>query len=361
MLSDYKLVQYTVGEKIELKIKGEGAVLEINNNNFLCHIVLKDISEREIEAVNRGVIIADLCYIDNIAFLCLSIGGILKYELPFNMSVYSEHMIKRLKQNCYLMPIVLVDADTNVVKAMRCIGFNKNFSEMIYKLAVAEWKNQIRNYDLRLRIIFNKYTTEELMAQSIAKQIFFSKYPMKYDRNGLIERVKNGEKLKYRFFWGHKDGVIGDCLSQWYKCRFRVNGSMFTSAEQYMMAQKAALFQDKKTFEMIMDTNDPRKCKALGREVQGFDDKIWDTTKYKIVLDANYLKFSLNDELKRFLLSTGDEILVEASPHDKVWGIGMDGNNVNATNPTLWNGENMLGFALMEARDIIRENDDKEE
>ena len=76
MFRDYELVQYTVGEKIELKTKGEGAVLEINNNNFLCHIVLKDISEMEIEAVNRGVIIADLCYIDNIAFLCLSIGGI---------------------------------------------------------------------------------------------------------------------------------------------------------------------------------------------------------------------------------------------------------------------------------------------
>ena len=136
---------------------------------------------------------------------------------------------------------------------------------------------------------------------------------------------------------------------------------MFTSAEQYMMAQKAALFQDKKTFEMIMDTNDPRKCKALGREVQGFNDKIWDIAKYKIVLDGNYLKFSLNDELKRFLLSTGDEILVEASPYDKVWGIGMYENNVNATNPALWNGENMLGFALMEARDIIRENDKRGE
>lgn len=357
MFRDYKLVQYSIGEKIELKTKGEGAVLEINNNNFLCHIILKDISEMEIEAVNRGVIIADLCYIDNIAFLCLSIGGILKYELPFNMSVYSEHMIKHLKQNCYLMPIVLVDADTRVVKAMRCIGFNKEFSEMIYKLAIAEWKNEVRNYDLQLKIVFNKYTTDELMAQSIKKQIFFSKYPMKYDRNGLIERIKNGEKLKYRFFWGHKDGVIEDSLSQWYKCRFCVNGSMFTSAEQYMMAQKAALFQDKKTFEMIMDTNDPRKCKALGRKVQGFNDKIWDTAKYKIVLDGNYLKFSLNDELKRFLLSTGDEILVEASPYDKVWGIGMYENNVNATNPALWKGENMLGFALMEARDIIRENE----
>ena len=80
----------------------------------------------------------------------------------------------------------------------------------------------------------------------------------------------------------------------------------------------------------------------------------WDKMKYKIVLDGNLLKFSQNEELKQFLLSTGDKILVEASPYDKVWGIGMLAENFECINPGAWNGENLLGFALMEVRDILR-------
>lgn len=354
MSCDYELVRYNIGEQIKRKVKGEGAVMEIINNTPFCHIFLKNLTDIEIEAVNRGVIIADLCYVDKVAFFCLTIGGILKYELPFNMCLYSEFQLKQLRQGCYAMPIVLLDADTNIIRAMRIIRFDKEFSDTMYNLAITEWKNRVSNYQVQLKIVFNRYTTDEIMAQSIAKQIFFNKYPMKYDKKQLIDRINQGEDVQYRFFWGHKDGVIKDCLSQWYKCRFCVNGRVYSSAEQYMMAQKASLFKDGKSFEMIMEADNPRQCKALGREVKGFDDKKWDEAKYKIVLDANYLKFSQNDELRRFLLSTGDEILVEASPYDKVWGIGMYENNVNATNPALWNGENMLGFALMEARDIIR-------
>ena len=93
--------------------------------------------------------------------------------------------------------------------------------------------------------------------------------------------------------------------------------------------------------------------KALGRQVRGFDVKVWDEVKFSVVLNASYLKFSQNANLREFLLSTKDKILVEASPVDKIWGIGMSAEDQNAQNPMKWRGQNLLGFALMRARDEI--------
>lgn len=93
--------------------------------------------------------------------------------------------------------------------------------------------------------------------------------------------------------------------------------------------------------------------KALGRQVRGFDAKVWDEVKFSVVLNASYLKFSQNASLRDFLLQTGSKILVEASPVDKIWGIGMSASDENAQNPVKWRGQNLLGFALMRARDEI--------
>lgn len=96
------------------------------------------------------------------------------------------------------------------------------------------------------------------------------------------------------------------------------------------------------------------ELKALGRKVRNFDETIWNEIKYATVLNGNYLKFTQNSELRKFLLSTGDSVLVEASPYDGIWGIKMGETDENARNPLKWNGENLLGFALMEVRDEIR-------
>ncbi len=93
--------------------------------------------------------------------------------------------------------------------------------------------------------------------------------------------------------------------------------------------------------------------KALGRQVRGFDAKVWDEIKFGIVLNASYLKFSQNASLRDFLLRTGSKILVEASPVDKIWGIGLAASDENAQNPMKWRGQNLLDFALMRARDEI--------
>ena len=165
------------------------------------------------------------------------------------------------------------------------------------------------------------------------------------------------EKEKYIFFWSHKkiEGKLTkSCFSQWYDCSFVVNGIKYYTAEQYMMSQKALLFNDKETNNIIMKEKDPRTYKKLGRLVKNFSPEIWDKNKFEIVVNGNIAKFSQNEDLKQFLLNTKDKILVEASPHDKIWGIGMDENDKDILNPTKWKGENLLGKALMKTRDCLK-------
>ena len=124
--------------------------------------------------------------------------------------------------------------------------------------------------------------------------------------------------------------------------------------EQYMMAGKAQLFGDSEIREQILKCNVPKQIKALGRKVRSFDQKVWDKFKYAIVLGGNWCKFSQNRDLREFLLSTGDSVLVEASPYDNIWGISLAASSPEAQNPVQWRGQNLLGFALMEVRDELR-------
>ena len=122
------------------------------------------------------------------------------------------------------------------------------------------------------------------------------------------------------------------------------------------MHQKALLFDNTEIAQKIMETEDPSAHKALGREITGFIEEIWNQHKYQFVLEANLAKFSQNEPLKEFILSTGSKILVEASPFDKIWGIGMSASDENITNPSLWKGQNLLGIALMEVRETLRQS-----
>jgi ribA/ribD-fused uncharacterized protein len=161
------------------------------------------------------------------------------------------------------------------------------------------------------------------------------------------------------FFWGHqpsKDGKITKtCFSQWWLESFTVESTEYKSAEHYMMAKKAALFNDHKMMEQIINCTTPAEAKKMGREISNYDDSIWLQHRYKIVKDGNYYKFSSNEKLKSFLLSTENKIIVEASPVDAIWGIGMANDHKDCINPNLWKGLNLLGFALMEVRDELKE------
>lgn len=182
---------------------------------------------------------------------------------------------------------------------------------------------------------------------------------MKYTKKDIISLYQSQNRLKFIFFWGHNEypgNITKACLSQWYPCEFIKDDVIYSTAEQYMMAQKALLFQDTKTYDEIMEAEHPKKYQALGRKVENFSEKIWNQNKYRIVVEGNFYKFSQNQELKDFLIGTNQRVLVEASPYDAIWGIKMPADDKNIENPLMWKGENLLGFALMEVRDMLKES-----
>jgi ribA/ribD-fused uncharacterized protein len=176
----------------------------------------------------------------------------------------------------------------------------------------------------------------------------------------LIAFIAGGGRPKYLMFWGHQpspDGGVGrGCLSQWWPVTFTADGVTYASAEHYMMRAKAMLFGDAETAGRIVAAPHPGAAKALGREVRGFDEERWAQRRFEIVTDANMAKFGQHPELREFLLGTGDRILVEASPRDRVWGIGLAADDDRAQSPDQWLGLNLLGFALMETRRKLRES-----
>lgn len=185
---------------------------------------------------------------------------------------------------------------------------------------------------------------------------------MKYSLSWLIseyEKLQQQDKsFDYLFFWGHKptkDGSLSKTIfSQWWKKEFSVNGIIYPTAEHLMMAEKARLFQDKEMLEEILNAKTPAEAKKLGRKVRNFDNQIWEENRSKIVVEGNYHKFS-DPEYKAFLLGTGIKIIVEASPTDRIWGIGLAQDAPTIQNPTTWKGLNLLGFALMEVRDRLKQ------
>jgi ribA/ribD-fused uncharacterized protein len=178
-----------------------------------------------------------------------------------------------------------------------------------------------------------------------------------YNNDWLIKKYQSKEKIAYTFFWGHKGTpgmVTKSCFSQWWPASFQADGQTYPTAEHWMMAEKARLFKDADIQQKILQAGSPAAAKQLGRQVKNFHPAVWDTEKFDIVVRGNLLKFSQHADLKAFLLNTGNTVLVEASPVDKIWGIGMAASHEHAENPLLWKGDNLLGYALMEVRDQLK-------
>jgi ribA/ribD-fused uncharacterized protein len=145
----------------------------------------------------------------------------------------------------------------------------------------------------------------------------------------------------------------GTPFSNWYPSSFILNEVKYTSVEQAMMHGKALLFKDETSARGIMRTTEPRKQKALGRKVRGYDEEVWVANRERIVKDAVRAKFTQNRAIRDELLATRGT-LAEASPGDKIWGIGMSEDDPDATNPTKWTGLNLLGKILTEVRDELK-------
>jgi ribA/ribD-fused uncharacterized protein len=153
------------------------------------------------------------------------------------------------------------------------------------------------------------------------------------------------------------DGFIlfwGGWPSQWSPAQFVVDGTEYNCCEQFMMAEKARVFGDDAALQKILVSASPRQQKALGRKVRGFEEKRWNEVCRGIVYSDNLARFSQNSDHRELLLATGMKSIVEASPVDRIWGIGLAPDDPRAAEPAQWCGTNWLGIALMQVRDTLR-------
>ncbi|MEV0600709.1 NADAR family protein [Streptomyces sp. NPDC050315] len=170
----------------------------------------------------------------------------------------------------------------------------------------------------------------------------------------LCADLEAGIRYKYVNFWGHaprRDGSLGaSCFSQWWPAPFEVDGVRYATAEHWMMAGKARLFGDRQALQRVLRAGHPKQAKDAGRAVLGFDEETWQRHRYALVVRGSLHKFGQDAALRDYLLGTGQRVLVEASPLDRIWGIGLAADDERAADPARWRGLNLLGFALMEAR-----------
>ncbi len=173
----------------------------------------------------------------------------------------------------------------------------------------------------------------------------------------LLDGLSRKKRYKYVFFWGdtpRRDGQVdASCLSQWFQAPFTVDGVRYPTAEHWMMAGKARLFGDRDAEQKVIAAGHPQQAKAIGRQVNGFDTETWQRHRLELVVEGNVHKFAQNETLRDYLLGTKDRVLVEASPVDRIWGIGLAADDDRAEHPAQWRGLNLLGFALMRARDQL--------
>lgn len=153
----------------------------------------------------------------------------------------------------------------------------------------------------------------------------------------------------------HNPDEINGYLSNWYLSDFSAGNIQYSSMEQYMMHQKALLFNDTDIAEQILTTSDVGKIKALGRSVRNYEDTIWSGMRQIIVYQGLLEKFQQNEGLKRKLLATQSDILAECAVQDKIWGIGLSMKDERWLNVKGWKGQNLLGFSLMSVRELLKE------
>lgn len=148
----------------------------------------------------------------------------------------------------------------------------------------------------------------------------------------------------------HNPDEVNGYLSNWYLSDFEMNGVKYSSMEQYMMYQKAVLFNDNEIAEQILEISDVGKIKALGRMVRNYNDTIWNGMRQILIYEGLLEKFRQNNTLKDRLLATGQDILAECAVQDKIWGIGLSMKDEKRFNMDEWQGQNLLGFGLMRVR-----------
>lgn len=274
-------------------------------------------------------------------------------------------LVEKLKEMCVKGVVVLLDYDTNpdVDDPSKPLSHASLIVKAVESLLTEEekaaWPQQMEELKARSKEETQKRDEKKKRWMEMKKAAAVQGNPSKYNPIWAWEQQKAGKKLEFIFFW--KQGspklqhLSKSCLSQWQKCEFIVDGVTYNCAEQYMMAEKARIFGDEETLEKILKSEEPEQIKDLGRQVKNFDPAVWNDKKFNVVVKGNLAKFGQNEGLLKFILGTGSKVLVEASPYDRVWGIGMKEGDKDIEDAEKWYGINLLGFALMVVRDQLAE------
>ena len=211
--------------------------------------------------------------------------------------------------------------------------------------------------------------TERAISRAEPQAPHKQRYYSRYDIQWLIDTVEAGTPLKYVTFWKVDQGEENRVFSQWFHREpFRINGRKYITAEQYMMSEKALLFNDLEMYQKIMSEPDPKLCKDMGKKVKGFNQKKWDAAFPEILFHGNLGKLQSDIAIVDALLNTENAVLIEASPFDDIYGAGIEKKNLLNEDGTLkvlpqnWHkkgsmkqAENHLGFILMGIRDLFCE------
>lgn len=308
-------------------------------------------------------------------------------SLPKSAWTHQAHLVVAFWHNWHFdFENAFKQMKTKIIAYNEAVGTTNTDTAGYHESLTRFWMIHTKNYLLEnkhptLEIAYNSFLKQEQALKTIplkyySKTVLFStkarkewingdlqkiesiQSAFKYNKAKLIQQVEQDIPTKFLLFWGHsqkeKGQIDKSCFSQWYPSEFEVAGISYSTAEHWMMAKKATLFQDDKIYQQILRSKTPGEAKKLGRKVANFDPAVWDAHKYEIVVNGNVFKFTQNPTLKDFLLNTKKRVLAEASPYDRIWGIGMTQNNPKSNQPSLWRGENLLGFALMEARDRLK-------
>lgn len=262
------------------------------------------------------------------------------YQLKRDPSALYEIQYQRI---CHILHIAAAHkVDILVLGAFGCGAFENdpNTVGSAFYSAVRAYQNRFDLIEFAIFCQDEESRNYKAFREKLKFLLSFEEDPDEKQSDGFV------------FFW--MDNEENGCFSQWYQAKMVIDGVEYANCEQYMMAKKALAMGDIEYYILIMHETDPAKVKQYGREVRGFDSAKWAACAPKIIYDGNYAKFTQNEELKRRLLATGDAILAEASPYDKIYGIGLSADDPAAKVPEHWKGKNLMGKTLMNIREELR-------
>ena len=172
IMEQYGFKLYSVGEKFDGVLVGEGGTFETRDNMCECTITLSNITDEEIKAVDKGPIYVSLSYIEDVIFVNINLNNVMSFNMPFNMALYKEFRLKNPGKQGYFMPVFLVDVDSSIIKAMRVLGFKNEFSQKLYELSKQQWEKGAKGYDEKVTRLIGTYTPKQLFENNVVYNVF---------------------------------------------------------------------------------------------------------------------------------------------------------------------------------------------